>query len=84
MGTPVMTESLHLTVELPPRPIGTCFPYSIADSGEAEIVGHRVIYDLDTQDMTVTYRYRFNFRGRSMTCSDMSVDKLERYLGGEG
>lgn len=84
-----MTESLHLEVELPPRPIGTRFIYSVANSGEAEVIGYHVEHDTDSGLTDVTYRVEYAFGGGSpyanqLITTDVPRATVERALGGKG
>lgn len=64
--------SLQLTVELPPRPIGTHFAYSpktYKNKYDAEITGYHVEHDTDTGLTMVIYRIACDLLGQRITAT---------------
>lgn len=79
-----MTESLHLEVELPPRPIGTRFTYKPNNVSvyDAEIIGYCITHLTDTQSTAVNYRVTYDFAGQCIV-TNVPRATVERALGGK-
>jgi hypothetical protein len=80
-----MTQPLCLEVDLPPRPIGTRFPFKQSSRNparDAEIVGYHIEHDTDSEITKIGYRIAYDFIGQRVTI-DVPPTTIERALGRE-